>query len=423
MLATLAIVDDAAPPPPVSGDESAVDLAEIADSALREALEFAVGVAAASAKRRPPIPFPAALKPFFKMTRLDRGSLRAVRRVLVAESRYRSQLGSVAEQAELGALSIAWLRHGAGWEDAARQAVERAKHEGAEADLRSQLAAAQRRREAAEGATARALAQTLADADDLARLRRELVEQRLEAATLRQELDAQRRSVASLGRDAQRHLAALSLAHGERDRLAEELGDVHARLAVVEQARDRLLEEYAGQGSVPVGTGQTSVSRAKLGPTPRRATPHTHRKPIAIPGGLYGDADEVANLFLRTTGAEIVVDGYNVAKGAWPKLELSEQRDRCVTAGENIARRFGCRITVIFDGADVVGAVAVKRRLVRVSYSPGGVTADDSIRAMIAAIPSGTPIVVVTEDQAILASVRSLGGNTMTCGQWLRAAY
>ena len=52
----------------------------------------------------------------------------------------------------------------------------------------------------------------------------------------------------------------------------------------------------------------------------------------------------------------VLIDGYNVAKLAWPKLDLEGQRVVLLDAVENLARRFGSDITVVFDGADVVGA-------------------------------------------------------------------
>ena len=54
----------------------------------------------------------------------------------------------------------------------------------------------------------------------------------------------------------------------------------------------------------------------------------------------------------------------------------------------------------MFDGADVPGASAPTRRLVRVVFSPAGVIADDVLRAEVGALPLTQPVVVVTNDQA-----------------------
>ncbi|HEY4331949.1 MAG TPA: NYN domain-containing protein, partial [Ilumatobacteraceae bacterium] len=60
------------------------------------------------------------------------------------------------------------------------------------------------------------------------------------------------------------------------------------------------------------------------------------------------------------------------------------------------------------------GAAAGRRRLVRVRYSPAGVTADDVIRDEVAGIPARTPVVVVTNDQAIVGDVRASGANVVS---------
>jgi predicted RNA-binding protein with PIN domain len=56
----------------------------------------------------------------------------------------------------------------------------------------------------------------------------------------------------------------------------------------------------------------------------------------------------------------------------------------------------------------------VKRpRGVRVLYSPLGVIADDVIRQLVAAEPTGRPVVVVTSDQAVVRDVRRGGARAV----------
>jgi predicted RNA-binding protein with PIN domain len=136
------------------------------------------------------------------------------------------------------------------------------------------------------------------------------------------------------------------------------------------------------------------------------------RQPIAIPGGVYGDSVAAAAHLLRTNHVNVIVDGYNVAKLAWPHLELADQRECCIELLEDVVRRFGTDIHVVFDGASIVGAAA-RRRLVRVNFSPSGVSADDVIRAEVAGLPAQIPVVVVTNDQAIINDVRTMGANTV----------
>ena len=57
------------------------------DRALRSALEFAVGIAAAGQKLRPPLPAPAGLKPYLKFHTLPNAVLGKVRAVVEADGR------------------------------------------------------------------------------------------------------------------------------------------------------------------------------------------------------------------------------------------------------------------------------------------------------------------------------------------------
>ena len=109
--------------------------------------------------------------------------------------------------------------------------------------------------------------------------------------------------------------------------------------------------------------------------------------------------------------AVVFVDGYNVAKLAWPSRSLEAQRTQLLDALENVARRFGSDITVVFDGASVVGAHAARRRLIRVVWSPDGVIADDVIRDEVRRLPTARAVAVVTNDAEIVADVKALGAN------------
>jgi predicted RNA-binding protein with PIN domain len=154
----------------------------------------------------------------------------------------------------------------------------------------------------------------------------------------------------------------------------------------------------------------------------RRRTSSPGRRPVALPGGVYGSSLAASEFLARHQGVVVLVDGYNVAKLAWPRLALEHQRDRCIEAAEDVARRFGTNVAIVFDGASVAGASAPSRRLVRVRFSPEGVSADDVLRAEVAALPPAAPVVVVTNDHAVANDVRAHGANTMTSEQWLELA-
>ena len=108
------------------------------------------------------------------------------------------------------------------------------------------------------------------------------------------------------------------------------------------------------------------------------------RRPLALPGGVARDSLRATEHLLRAPGALVVIDGYNVAKLGWPDGALADQRELALDVIDDAARRFGSDVTVVFDGADVVGAHAARRRLARVVYSPAGIAADDVIRSIVA---------------------------------------
>ncbi len=122
------------------------------------------------------------------------------------------------------------------------------------------------------------------------------------------------------------------------------------------------------------------------------------------------------------SGALVLVDGYNVAKLGWPALDLAEQRERALDAADDLARRFGTEMAVVFDGSDVIGAHSTRRRLVRVRYSPAGVTADDVIRAEVGTTDTSRAVVVVTNDGAVRRDVAAAGANTVSSDAFLDVA-
>lgn len=443
------------------------DVPGVPDPSLRSALEFAVGIAAAGQKIRPPLVYPLGLKPLLRSVRLDRPALAAARRAVVGDEAFRTRLGEVATDELVDELGIAWLRRSDGWQErvlalhaAAKQDVEQQSNEAA-------LHRSERRREAAEAVAARANAELLAHNESLAReqSRREKAEGSAIAAAT--EMTSLRTEIVGLRREVDRlRKRAESEAH-RAERAEAATVEVSERLRSVEGLRDEILAQRAAPGSASstmaalidgssdgesdaavaaagvaaqpnriaaralqqaaaatrdlvsaLATAGDALSAAALmsSATPPRPAPRqklVSRKPIAIPGGVYGNSLAAATHLVRTPQVVVFVDGYNVAKLAWPTMELIDQRERCVDLLEDIARRNGTEIRVVFDGADVVGASA-GRRLIRVQYSPAGVSADDLIRAEVRALPATTPVIVVTNDLAIVADVRSDGANVVS---------
>ncbi len=456
----------------------AVDVAGIPDTSLRSALEFAVGIAAAGVKLRPPLVFPAALKAYLKFDRLDRPSLHAVRRAVVADEDFRCRIGAVASIELVDEIGIAWLQRDEGWERRVSELHAAVRDAAEEATTAIALRKAERRREAAETVASRANAELIGLNDALTgeRRRRQKAEQAAAAASaesnsVRAEIAGLRREVDKLVRRVQAETARAESADGL-------LAEVRGHLAAAERTRDEILaaraaasperrgDEYVDRGSsddtivATIEAQQTSRAAVRAleqaaaatrdlarslgaaadglsvaspsvaaafppasGRSTRQIQPTraSQRKPIAIPGGVYGDSLAAATHVIRTRQAVVIVDGYNVAKLAWPTFALIDQRRLCIELLEDMVRRNGTEIRVVFDGADVVGASA-GRRLIRVQFSRSGVSADDVIRAEVRALPATTPVVVVTNDQAIVSDVRSEGANVVSSEMLLAVA-
>ncbi|MDQ3739270.1 MAG: NYN domain-containing protein, partial [Actinomycetota bacterium] len=192
---------------------------------------------------------------------------------------------------------------------------------------------------------------------------------------------------------------------------------LHERVRQAEAQRDRALAERAGGGLSASGIAELRQAALRLQRVSAEVSalvdaPRASRTPLALPGSVTGD-QRGATEFLLRSGAAVIVDGYNVAKLGWPALTLEDQRRRLSDLVDNVVRRFASPTTVVFDGADVVGAASERRRLARVTYSPAGVTADDVIVHEVEAMPTDRSVVVVTDDLDVRRRTRRLGANQL----------
>ena len=402
------------------------DAADIPDRALQAALEFAVGIAAVSAKQRLPVPFPAELKPFLKVQRLPQSALATVRTALEADGEYLRRLGLVATDELVDPVGMLWLTRPDGWEEAiagelADQAERREAAEEA-ADVRRE----QRRRESAETAAMRARIEVGELKDALARERDQVAVLSHQLELAGKDLQTARSRVKELEAGLRKRTAGAQAVNELADAVTEELATLRVELAAAQAARDAALTVRAGEVSgVDVVRLRSLLQEAvaltaEAASKPNRA--RGKRMPLAIPGGMYGNSDGAAQHLLRSPGVLVLIDGYNVAKLGWPDLTLEHQRERCIDVCETVARRWGTELHIVFDGADVVGAHTSRRRLVRVSYSPQGVLADDVLRAQVAALDPRRAVIVVTNDQAVQVDVKSAGANVVTSDAFLAVA-
>ena len=233
-----------------------------ADELVRRALEVAFVVAVKGAQARPPVPPPAALKPYLRLQKLPAAALGPVRRTVEGDRAFRLRVADVATEEFVGRAGWLWLHRPDGWEGEfatlaeAAEASEAAEHEG------RQERTARKRLEVAEQASARAAAEAAA-------ARREAEAARAEAEIERRE----RRAGDEARQRLERRVAQLDVElGGARRRLAE------AEAAVVEAttraeaadvdvaaARLRIAELSAGLAAAEASMRAVAVAREALG--------------------------------------------------------------------------------------------------------------------------------------------------------------
>jgi predicted RNA-binding protein with PIN domain len=396
--------------------------ADVTDEALRPALELAIGVAAAGAKTRPPMAFPVELKRFLRSPKLQASALPRVRAAVEADDDFRKHVASMATTELVDEVGVLWLSRPEGWAQAIAELVPDRAVEGETA-----LRRAESRRLAAEEAAERRRTQMRGLTVELERERAAKSAMSAEHDRFRSELDEVRARL----REAQRaeHATAQTLAKVEAElaqarRAASEPVEPPAPVIDTATVRRLIDEAVAASTDATLVLSAALDELAKLEPQlePVAASARlgrARRKPIRLPGGVLASSVEAAEIVLRTKGARTLIDGYNVAKLGWPTLDLDHQRDHCVLAVENMAKRWNMATTIVFDGASIEGAHTPTRRRVRIAYSPAGVSADDVLRAEVAGIDVAKPVVVVTNDRAIINDVVAIGANTVSSDDFL----
>ncbi len=405
-------------------------MSEVEHRHLRSALEFALLVAAEGQKRRPPLHVPKELKPFLSKQRIAAGSLGRLRRIIEADDTFRSALSAGAVPELVDEVGRLWLAGRSGWEQRAQELLDAEAAESESKDLQRDLKRAEKRRLAAEQATARVQAEVLvrdqtiaaqlAELDDLradvAKATEVLAEVRTELIDTRNELRHARDREASATRRAEAASERLREVDGptERAAAADDVSTMAAaELRAAAATRQRLDAALDASRSF-ASEMERLLGIEDLPSEPERSARVVQgvRVPVALPGGVISTSAQAAEHLVRSD-ALILVDGYNVAKLGWPGRSLEEQREALIARTENLARRHGADVSIVFDGDSVVGAHAGVRRTVRVVFSPSGVTADDVIRDEVERLPTERRVVVVTNDREIVDDVRRWGANVV----------
>ncbi|MFD3565265.1 NYN domain-containing protein [Streptomyces sp. NPDC058686] len=269
---------------------------------------------------------------------------------------------------------------------------------------------------------------------------------RSETERLRAELESAKKEAESLHRklrsalsDVKRGEAALRKVHGETEavraemhtqlsaadsetrRLKARLGETEAALEAsrkaaregrsVEDMRVRLLLDTVLESAQglrrELALPPVSVRPAETvdAVEPGRMSP----KDIAA-RALSEHDPAILDQLLALPQAHLVVDGYNVTKTGYPTMPLEKQRLRLLGSLSQLAAQTGAEVTCVFDGAELAAPVLLAPpRGVRVLFSKAGVTADELIRQLVRAEPSGRPVVVVSTDREVADGVAKSG--------------
>lgn len=411
-----------------SGD---LDHGRLPSRRLRTALEFAVRVADEGRRQRPPLAAPPVLRSFAGKPRVPTGALGKLRRAIDRDEAFREHLARAATPELVDPIGLLWLTRPDGWEANVAELVAAEEQAERDRELAGEVQRERKRREGAEARATRERTHALALEQRIEQLEAELAEARAELGHLADERERLRGELVAARNEA-RHANDRAAAATDRAReLAGDVDDASSRARHAEQMRDDVLAERVDRTVEAARLADLAAAARDLasqlsalsGPGEREGpvdeTPV--RRPVSLPGGVLGDSTAAAEHLVRS-GATVLVDGYNVSMLGWPDLDLGDQRRVLLDAVENLARRVGADVTVVFDGRDVAGAAAPGRRLVRVVFSPEGVTADDVIRAEVDRLPTNRAVVVVTNDAAIVRDVRARGANTLASDQFLAVA-
>ena len=398
------------------------DPASIEHRHLRSAIEYAVLMGDEISKRKAPVSVPRELRSVSGKARIPTGSLGRLRRAIDGDESFRTAIAAGALPELVDPIGILWLQRPEGWESRIAELVAEEAEASAQADLRTSLRREEKRRRAAEQVAVR-LRSDLAEReasidalradldglrsdvvkaeDEVAELRAELVDLRIEARHARdREAAAKARLDAAIGAPS---------VPGEDASVVTGATDDESPVAATPAGVDPAAVAELARATRELAGRLEALLPSEAPVKDRRAET---RRPLRLPGGVIASSGEAAEFLLRSDAA-VLVDGYNVAKLAWPNRTLEAQRTQLLDALENLVRRFGSDLAVVFDGASVVGSHAGRRRLVRVVWSPEGVIADDVIRDEVRRLPSARAVVVVTNDAEIVSDVKALGANVV----------
>lgn len=327
------------------------------------------------------------------------------------------------------AAALAWLMRPEGWTGLLSRALAQLAESASRAPDPGEMERLRGRLETTE----RELRETRADR------KARLDELKAENAALRRRLGEARASAKDAGTGQEEARAAAESALAEaRERLGAQDKALRQLRTQVERLEAELdAQRQAGRRSARLKKDESSLRARFLLDTLMDAAAGLRRE-LALPtvSGTPGERveEELADVaegepgsrgsvvrsaahldqYLAMPRARLILDGYNISKTLWPSSSLEAQRIRLLQTLAPLVARTGAETTVVFDAASSANRPVVPApRGIKVLFSPLGVIADDVIRDLVAAEPTGRVVLVVSDDQEVARDVARSGARSV----------
>lgn len=187
----------------------------------------------------------------------------------------------------------------------------------------------------------------------------------------------------------------------------------------------------AGEAERPPGTAtgagaprRRTVDRASMPAFPLPGVrPAEPGRPCRMPSGLVQESPRGVWSLLAVEDLRVLIDAYNVTKdpAGRPLLDLEAQRAWLLGLLGGLAPRVGARFRLVVDATERELPRAPVPKGVRVTFSEGDETADDRLLAIVAALPSAAPVLVVSSDREVRDGAVALEANVVRSSSFLAA--
>jgi hypothetical protein len=146
----------------------------------------------------------------------------------------------------------------------------------------------------------------------------------------------------------------------------------------------------------------------------RAAEEELVRRPIEVPAAIRHDELEAAKYVVRAADVVLLVDGDQVASTGWPTLDVAERRDALVAYLADLEADTGAAPDVVFDVAVGDQDTLPRADSLRIRLTAPGVGASLAIGQLIDTYPVDWPVVVISDDPALLELAPQHGAGSLS---------